>query len=107
MKSLRTISQSSVLLGSKLDVSIFIFKFICLCWVFVALGILLLHMGPVVMVHRLSSVARGIQSAWSQLGPSGLTYSSVCGILVPQPGTEPTFPALQGKFLTTGLPGKS
>ena len=29
------------------------------------------------------------------------------GILVPCPGTEPMFFALQGGFLTTGLPGKS
>ena len=30
-----------------------------------------------------------------------------CGILVPQPGIEPTTPALAGEVLTTGLPGKS
>ena len=30
-----------------------------------------------------------------------------CGILAPQPGTEPTTPALEGKVLTTGPPGKS
>ena len=30
-----------------------------------------------------------------------------CGILVPQPGIEPISPALEGKFLTTGPPGKS
>ena len=29
------------------------------------------------------------------------------GILVPQPGMEPTPPTLEGKVLTTGLPGKS
>ena len=29
------------------------------------------------------------------------------GILVPQPGIEPMTPALQGRFLTTGPPGKS
>ena len=28
------------------------------------------------------------------------------GILVPQPGFELTSPALEGGFLTTGLPGK-
>ena len=33
--------------------------------------------------------------------------SVVCGILVPQPGIEPTFLALQGEFLTTGPPGNS
>ena len=30
-----------------------------------------------------------------------------CGILAPQPGMEPTAPALEGKVLTTGPPGKS
>ena len=29
------------------------------------------------------------------------------GILAPQPGIEPTSPALEGEVLTTGLPGKS
>ena len=29
------------------------------------------------------------------------------GILVPQPGMEPAYPALEGEFLTTGPPGKS
>ena len=33
--------------------------------------------------------------------------SVACGILVPQPGIEPMSPALQGRFLTTGPPGKS
>ena len=30
-----------------------------------------------------------------------------CGILVPQPGTKPVSPALEGGFLTTGPPGMS
>ena len=30
-----------------------------------------------------------------------------CGILTPQPGIEPAPPALEGKVLTTGPPGKS
>ena len=29
------------------------------------------------------------------------------GILIPQPGDEPTPPALQSSILTTGRPGKS
>ena len=29
-----------------------------------------------------------------------------CGILIPQPGVQPTVPALQGGFLTTGPPEK-
>ena len=30
-----------------------------------------------------------------------------CGILAPRPGIEPAPPALEGKVLTTGPPGKS
>ena len=37
----------------------------------------------------------------------GLSWSAACGILVPLPGFKPTYPALQGGFLTTGPPGKS
>ena len=45
------------------------------------------YTGSVVVAHELSrSVARGI--------------------LVPQPGMKPVSPALQGRFLTTGPPGK-
>ena len=35
----------------------------------------------------------------------GLSCSLTCWILVPQPGMEPMYPALQGEFLTTGPPG--
>ena len=34
-------------------------------------------------------------------------HRTTCGILVPQPGIEPTPPALEGGLLTTGPPGKS
>ena len=37
----------------------------------------------------------------------GLSCPVACGILVPRPGIEPTSPALEGGFLTTGPPGKS
>ena len=37
----------------------------------------------------------------------GLSCPEACRILVPRPGIEPTFPALEGGFLTTGPPGKS
>ena len=36
-----------------------------------------------------------------------LSCPAACGILVPQPGKEPVSPELQGRFLTTGPPGKS
>ena len=45
----------------------------------------------IVAVHRVSSCV-----TW-------LSCSVACGVLVPWPGTELTSPALQGKFLTTGL----
>ena len=48
-------------------------------------------------------------SSWWVLEPTGiivaacgLSCSVGCGILVPQPGIEPTSPELQGGFLTTG-----
>ena len=37
----------------------------------------------------------------------GLSCNATCGILVPQPGTEPRSPALEGGFLATGPQGKS
>ena len=37
----------------------------------------------------------------------GLTCSAAREILGPRPGMEPTSPALEGGFLTTGPPGKS
>ena len=36
-----------------------------------------------------------------------LSCSVACGILVPQPGMEPSLPALEGGVLTTGSPGNS
>ena len=38
---------------------------------------------------------------WTLVVPHGFQN------LVPRPGIEPAFPALEGKFLTTGPPGKS
>ena len=52
-------------------------------------------LGLVVAVHRLSSVAHGLSRS-----------TVACGILVLLPGIEPPSPALQGRFLTTGSPGK-
>ena len=34
-------------------------------------------------------------------------WSQTCEIFAPWLGIEPTFPALEGKALATGLPGKS
>ena len=37
----------------------------------------------------------------------GLSCPTACGILVPRPGIEPASPELEGRFFTTGPPGKS
>ena len=37
----------------------------------------------------------------------GLSCPAACGLLVPRPGIEPTSPAMEGAFFTTGPPGKS
>ena len=44
---------------------------------------------------------------WVLVEVHGLSCFPACGILAPQPGIEPAFPALQGGFLNTGPPGKS
>ena len=44
---------------------------------------------------------------WLLVAARGLSCPVACGILVPWPGIEPTSPALEGRFLTTGPPGKS
>ena len=55
-------------------------------------------------------VVRGILrcSPWVSLVVfRGLCCSKACGILVPRPGIQLVSPALEGRFLTTGPPGKS
>ena len=37
----------------------------------------------------------------------GLSCPMACGILLPQPGIKPMSPATEGRFPTSGLPGKS
>ena len=54
-----------------------------------------------VAVHRLAVVLGSV------VGVRGLSFYMAYGILVLPPGIEPTSPALQGKFLTSELPGKS
>ena len=46
-------------------------------------------------------------TGFSLVAAHRLSCPTVCGILVPWPGIEPTSPALEGRFLTTGPPGKS
>ena len=43
----------------------------------------------------------------SVIAVHGLSCFAACGILLPWPGIKPPSPALQGRFLTTGPPGKS
>ena len=39
--------------------------------------------------------------------PPGFSCSKACSVLVLRPGIEPTSPALESRFLSTGPPGKS
>ena len=63
-----------------------LFSFVCL--IFGCTGSSLQHVGSVVVLCRLSCPV-------------------ACGILLPQPGVELEFPALEDRFLTKGPPGKS
>ena len=59
-------------------------------------------MGSFIAAHGvLSSCGVG-----SVVAAYGLSCPAACGILVTQSGIEPTPPALEGRFLTTGPPGK-
>ena len=70
-----------------------------------------------VAAHRIFSASCGTFSCTAQslqlwcvgsvVVTCGLCCSVACGILVPQPGIESMYPALQNGFLTTGPPGKS
>ena len=43
----------------------------------------------------------------SEVAACRLSWPAACGILVPRPGIELASPAVEGRFLTTGPPGKS
>ena len=47
-----------------------------------------------------------LQHTGSVVAVCGLNCPPSCGIFVPQPGVKPAAPALQGRFLTSGPPGK-
>ena len=74
----------------------FIYLFIWLCRVLVAACRLLCSCG-----------ARALECAGSVVVACELSCPVACGFLVPWPGIEPTSPALEGGFLTTGPRGKS
>ena len=62
--------------------------------------------------ERVGSVFCGTLALWlrhatSVLATCGLSCPVACGILVPRTGIEPASPALEGRFFTTGPPGKS
>ena len=61
------------------------------------------HVGSVVVARGLCS----FQLVASLVAALGLSCPAACGILVPQSGIEPTSPALEGRFFTTGPPGRS
>ena len=77
---------------------IILFVCIWLCWPW------LQHLGSFAEVHSSLVVAHALPGC---MQPAGLSCSVACGNLVPQPGIEPTSPASQGGFLTTGPPEKS
>ena len=69
-------------------------------------------------LQHLGSRARRLQWLWctgtwtpehtgSTAAAHELSSFTTCVFSVPRPGIEPTFPALQGRFLTTGPPRKS
>ena len=71
------------------------------------LFIAVLRLSPVVALGLLLLQSTG-SNAWGLRSNGGLSScSAACGILVPGPGTELVSPELEGRFLTTGPPGKS
>ena len=65
--------------------------------------VLIAVFGIFVASCRIFVEARGL----SPVVVCGLSCPVACGISVPQPRIEPVPPALQGRFLITGPPGKS
>ena len=62
----------------------------------------------VVVAHGLSSCGMwASEHVSSVVVAHGLSCPAACGILLPRLGIEPAFPALEGRFLTTGPRGKS
>ena len=59
------------------------------------------HMGSVVCGMR----ALLLRCVSSVVVARGFSCPATCGILVPRPMIEPTSPALEGRFFTTGPPG--
>ena len=71
------------------------------------------HRHPSLLFGFLLICFLGGRLLWGIVAAHGLLYlkhrlscPSARGILVPRPGVEPMPPALEGRFLTTGPPGK-
>ena len=72
-----------------------VFHYCCIClFILAALGLRCSLQAPHCDIQASLAVVRG------------LSCHTACGILVPRPGIEPAFPALEGRFLTTGPQGK-
>ena len=69
------------------------------------LGLPLRHMGSLMVCVGFSCCRVWTLEHWSSV-VAARKLSSCMWILVPWAGIEPTFPALEGGFLTTGSPGK-
>ena len=60
------------------------------------------------MAHGLSSCdSQDPELLRSVVAMNEFSCPKACGILVPGPGLEATYPAFQDRVLTTGPPGKS
>ena len=92
-----------------------------ICLLFQSLILIISNLLWIILVsHKLKKIHFFFDCVGSQLwyaGPSlrhsgfqvvghRLSCPAACWILVPRPGIKPTSPALQGRFLTTGSPGK-
>ena len=64
--------------------------------------------GVLVAAHEAATASCGVSPRASQAlaVTRGLSCTVACGIFVPWPGIESASSALQGKFLTTGPPGR-
>ena len=84
------------------------FFFFKVFYLFGFVGGWLWHVGSFVEVHGLSSWgSRAPECVCSVAEVRGVSHSVPRGILVPRPETEPSSPASQSGFMTTGPPGKS
>ena len=48
-----------------------------------------------------------VEAPGSVVAARGISCPLACGILVPRPGIKPVSPSLEGRFFTTGPPGRS